>query len=64
MEKKFDKLLADRPAARELIRAYLYLQATIGHAYLEDVQTDIKLAALHLEEALRFLRAAAEEHNQ
>ncbi len=58
MEKKFDKLLADRPAAREVIRAYLYLQATIGHAYLEDVQDDLKLASMHLEDALCTLATA------
>ena len=59
MDKRFDKLLASCPAAREVVRAYLYLQATIGdREELKEVQNDIKLAAMHLEDALCTLAAA------
>lgn len=59
MDKRFDKLLADRPAALELIRAYLYLQAVIGHPELGEVQNDLKLAAMHLEDAMDTMRTRA-----
>ena len=48
-----------------LIRAYIALNAMIGdNPELHAVQDEIKLAALHLEEALRFLRAAADLPNE
>ena len=52
MEKSFDKLVA-LPGAREVIRAWIALNALIGNDLLAAVQDDIKLAALHMEDAIR-----------
>ena len=57
MEKSFDKLVA-LPGAREVIRAWIALNALIGNDLLGNdllaaVQDDIKLAALHMEDAIR-----------
>lgn len=52
---------APRPAPLVLVRAYIALNAMIGdNPDLKDVQDEIKLAALHLEDAIRTLRSSAE----
>lgn len=57
-EEKIEKLLAERPSAREVILAITALNAMIGNPELHEAQTDIKLAAMHMQDVLYTLMYA------
>ena len=57
-EEKIEKLLAERPSAREVIRAIVALNAMIGNPELHEAQIDIKLAAMHMQDVLYTLMHA------
>ena len=53
MDDKFDKLFAAMPQSREVIRAYITLQAMIGTPQLTDAARDgIKSAIRSIEDAV------------
>ena len=54
-----------RPAPLELVRAWFALNAMIGdNPALAAVQSDIKLAALHIDDAVKALAHQEEQDNQ
>ena len=53
MDDKFDKLFAAMPQSREVIRAYITLQAMLGNPQLTDAALDgIKSAIKSIEDAV------------
>jgi hypothetical protein len=52
MESACNELLAECPASRAVIRALVILRSLVNHPDLAAGDDDIKLAALHVEDAI------------